>query len=83
MRQAEIDPISVSKHAKNVTDFSFKNVSKTCVGPFFASNGSDLRNITVGQSHFLVPRAGIEPTTKRISPPRCYGVSLTLINVEF
>ena len=47
-----------------------------------ATNGSDLRGITAGQRP-VVPRAGLEPAAKRISPPEYQGVSLTFKNIEF
>ncbi len=47
-----------------------------------ASFASDLRRITAGQRPF-VPRAGLEPAAKRVSPSEYQGVPLTLKNIEF
>jgi hypothetical protein len=52
--------------------------SKGGVGPFLALNDSDPQNETAGQSHIWVPRAGIEPTTKRISISCRHGVPMAI-----
>lgn len=59
-------------------DHSDTTASQRALVPFLSLNDFDLRNITAGQSHFLVPRAGIEPTIKRISGVSCQRSSLTV-----
>ena len=52
-------------------DHSDTTASQRALVPFLSLSASDLPDITAGQRPFLVPRAGIEPTTKRNSGYSC------------